>query len=63
MIQFIKKAKFTTWIAFIVHLFLFSAIAYGGIEKWGFSWWYIIIAITFPCYFFYQNINDYDRNI
>jgi hypothetical protein len=61
MIDFIKQIKLTTWIAFTVHLFLFSAIAYSGIVKWGFSWSYVLIAILFPCIFFYQNIKEYDR--
>jgi hypothetical protein len=60
MKNFIKKAKATTWLAFIIHLFLFSVIAYSGIQKGGFSWVYIAIAIILPCIFFYQNIRDYD---
>jgi hypothetical protein len=61
MITFIKRAKLSTWIAFIVHLFVFSSIAYSGINKWGFDWIHILIAIAFPCLFFYQNIRDYDK--
>jgi len=60
MKKFIKKAKVTTWVAFVVHLFLFSAIAYSGIQKYGFHWNYIVVAIIFPCVFFYRNIKDYD---
>jgi hypothetical protein len=61
MKNFIKQAKLTTWIAFIGHLFMFSLIAYSGIDKWGFDWKYILIAIAFPCLFFYQNIRAYDK--
>lgn len=54
------KIKITTWIALIVHLFLFSCIAYSGIQKWGFHWHYIIVAVVPPFIFFYKNIKEYD---
>lgn len=60
MIQFIKKAKTTTWVAFIVHLFLFSSIAYAGIQISGYHWRALLVAIIPPCIFLYQNIKDYD---
>lgn len=60
MINFLKKARATTWIAFVIHLFVFSAIAWQGVDLWGFDWKYILVAIVIPCYFFYQNIKEYD---
>ena len=56
-----KNIKTTTWIALVVHLFIFSAISYGGMQKWGFSWVYVATAIVPPFIFFYQNIRDYDQ--
>jgi hypothetical protein len=55
------KIRATTWVSLFIHLCLFSAIAYSGIEKWGYHWHYILIAIVPPLIFFYRNIIDYDK--
>ncbi len=55
------KISVTTWISYIIHLSLFSAIAYSGIEKQGFDWTYILVAIVPPTIFFYKNIITYDK--
>lgn len=52
--------KITTWIALILHLFLFGCIAYSSIQKWGFHWHFIFVAVVPPFIFFYQNIKEYD---
>jgi hypothetical protein len=58
MIKFIKQASIISWIAFIVHLFLFSTIAYYGFQKSGYHWSLWLISIVPPCIFFYQNVNE-----
>lgn len=58
----IKKIKGTTIVAYVVHVVLFSAIAYSGISRWGFDWKYLLLPIIFPAIFLYQNYRDYDRN-
>lgn len=55
-----NKIKITTWIALVLHLFLFSCIAYSGIQKWGFHWYDILVAVVPPFIFFYKNIKEYD---
>jgi len=57
------KISVTTWISYIIHLALFSAIAYSLIEKWGFHWTYILVAIVPPTIFFYKNITLYDKEL
>lgn len=61
MIRFLKRAKLTTWISFVIHLLLFGAIAYSGIQKWGYDWKYLLVAVILPIYFLYRNIQDYDK--
>ena len=60
LIFLLQKAKTTTWIAFVGHLFLFSALTHSAIQKFGFHWSYILIPVVIPTYVFFKNIQDYD---
>jgi hypothetical protein len=61
MIKFIKKATITTWIAFVVHVFIFSLICYKAVQKFGFNPLYLLIPIVSPLVSFYNNVKEYDK--
>lgn len=58
----IPKISGTTWIALIVHLFLFSFISYTSYVKDGFHWSLLAIAIIPPLIFFWSNVDEDIRN-